>query len=184
VITDRAAEREGASFRELQAFVRDVPALEICAQSMVTLSHRRGDVAETAWGLAVTDNYFDILGVKAAVGRTFASTDELSAVISDRFWREQLARASLTGLTVRLDGLDVPIVGVLARDFRAGFYDAEVWVRIRDWDALRLPARGRRPDASTLSLLARLTPDATDAQAKSQDGRWRANWRGYAGPIT
>jgi putative ABC transport system permease protein len=168
VVSDDAPENSGASFRELEAFVRDVPALEIAAQSIVTLSHRRGDAAEIAWGLAVTDNYFDLLGVEAAVGRTFTDVNELSAVVSDRFWREPLSEASLTGLTVRLNGVDVPIVGVLPSDFRAGFYDAEVWVRITDWDALRLPARNRRPDASTLTLFARLRPDATDAQADHQ----------------
>jgi predicted permease len=168
VVTDDAPESSGASFREFEAFTRDVPALEIAAQSIVTLSHRRGDAAEVAWGLAVTDNYFNLLGVKAAVGRTFARGDELSAVVSDRFWREHLSAASLAGLTVRVNGLDVPIVGVMASDFRAGVYDAEVWVRIADWDALQLPARNRRPDAFTLTMFARLRPDATDALADNQ----------------
>ncbi|HLG59699.1 MAG TPA: ADOP family duplicated permease [Vicinamibacterales bacterium] len=168
VMAGAAPESEGATFRELEAFVRDVPALEICAQTIVTLSHRRGEATQIAWGLAVSDNYFDVLGVTASVGRIFTGVDELSAVVSHRFWREQLSAASLTGLTVRLNGLDVPVVGVLASDFRAGLYDAEVWVRIRDWDALRLPARNRRPDVPTLNLMARLRPDATSAQADHQ----------------
>src|SRR5688572_23396037 len=168
VVTGDAPESSGASFRELEAFSRDVSALEISAQSIVTLSHRRGDAAEIAWGLAVTDNYFNLFGVKAAVGRTFASGDDLSAVVSDRFWRERLSEASLAGLTARLNGVDVPIVGVMASDFRAGVYDAEVWVRITDWDALQLPARNRRPDAFTLTMFARLRPDATDALADNQ----------------
>jgi predicted permease len=167
-ITGDTPETSGASFRELDAFSRDVPALEIAAQSIVTLSHRHGGTTEIAWGLAVTDNYFDVRGVAAAVGRTFTGVGELSAVVSDRFWRERLAEAPLTGLGVRLNGVDVPIVGVLPRDFQAGLYDAEVWVRIADWDALRLPARNRRFDASTLNLLARLRPGATDALADRQ----------------
>jgi predicted permease len=168
VVTDDAPESSGASFREFEAFARDVPALEISAQSIVTLSYPRGDAAGIAWGLAVTSNYFAVLGVEAAVGRTFTGVDELSAVVSDRFWREQLSEAALTGLSVRLNGLEVPIVGVMASDFRAGLYDAEVWVRIADWDALRLPARNRGPDASTLTLFAQRRPDATDAQADNQ----------------
>jgi predicted permease len=167
-ITGDTPESSGASFRELDAFTREVPALEIGAQSIVTLSHGRGDTTAIAWGLAVTDNYFDVLGVAAAVGRTFTGAGELSAVVSDRFWRERLAEASLTGLNVRFNRVDVPIIGVLPRDFRAGLYDAEVWVRIADWEALRLPARNRRFDATALNLVARLRPDAPDALADRQ----------------
>jgi putative ABC transport system permease protein len=167
-VTDGTPESEGASFREFEAFVRDVPALDISAQTIVTLSRRRGDRAAIAWGLAVSDNYFGTLRVRAATGRTFDEADELSAVVSDRFWRVELSQASLTGLTVALNGLDVPIVGVLPSDFRAGFYDADIWVRISDWDALRLPARLRRPDFFTLSLIGRLRPEATAIAANSQ----------------
>jgi predicted permease len=167
-VTDGAPEAGGASFRELEAFTRDVAALDVAAQSIVTLSRVRGGSAAIAWGLAVTDNYFDTLGVRAATGRTFDGVNELSAVVSDRFWREELAEASLTGLTVPLNGLDVPIVGVLPADFRVGFYDADVWVRVNDWDALRLPSRIRRPDVFTLNLVARLRPGTTKAQADSQ----------------
>ena len=167
-VTDGTPESEGASFREFEAFARDVPALDISAQTIVTLSRRRGESASIAWGLAVSDNYFDALGVRAAAGRTFSAVNELSAVVSDRFWRQELAHAPLTGLTVALNGLDVPIVGVLPSDFRAGFYDAEVWVRMSDWDALRLPPRLRRPDVFLLSLIGRLRPGATAAAANSQ----------------
>jgi predicted permease len=167
-VSDGTPESEGASFRELDAFVRDVPALDITAQTIVTLSRRRGDSAAVTWGLAVSDNYFETLGVRAATGRTFAGVNELSAVVSDRFWRQELSQASLTGSTIALNGLDVPVVGVLPSDFRAGFYDAEVWVRISDWDALRLPERLRRPDAFTLSLTGRLRPGATAAAATRQ----------------
>lgn len=166
--SDGTPESEGASFRELDTFVRDVPALDITAQTIVTLSRRRGDSAVITWGLAVSDNYFETLGVRAASGRTFAGVDDLSAVVSHRFWWQELSQASLAGLTIALNGLDVPVVGVLPSDFQAGFYDAEVWVRISDWDALRLPERLRRPDVFTLSLIGRLRPGATADNATSQ----------------
>ena len=167
-VSGSAPEGGGASLLELEAFTRDVPALDISAQTIVTLSHRQGDVAGIAWGLAVTDNYFDMLGAAAAAGRTFSRGDPVSAVISDRFWQRTLSGASLAGLSVRLNGVDVPVVGVLSRDFRAGFYDPDVWVRIADWDALRLPLRSRRPDAATFTLFARLRPGATQALANRQ----------------
>ena len=175
-VTGGAPEIEGASLREFEAFARDVPALDVSAQTIVTLSRRRGDGAAIAWGLAVTDNYFDTLGVQATVGRTFNDVNELSAVVSHRFWREDLDEASLTGLTLPLNGLDVPIIGVLPSDFRAGFYDADVWVRIRDWDALRLPARIRRPDVFQLTVMAPASPagDEGPGRQPAAIGRERA----------
>ena len=95
-VTDGAPESSGASFREFETFVREVPALDVSAQSIVTLSRRRGDAAAIAWGLAVTDNYFDTLGVNAALGRTFGGVNDLSAVVSHRFWREELAGAGVS----------------------------------------------------------------------------------------
>src|SRR5262245_54721921 len=72
-VSDGAPESGGASFRELEVFAADVPALQIAGQTLVTLSRRRGGGAEIAWGLAVTDNYFETLGVEAAHGRTFTA---------------------------------------------------------------------------------------------------------------
>jgi hypothetical protein len=84
-VTGGAPEIEGASLREFEAFARDVPALDVSAQTIVTLSRRRDEGAAIVWGLAVTDNYFDTLGVQPAVGRTFNNVNELSALVSHRF---------------------------------------------------------------------------------------------------
>jgi predicted permease len=168
VVDDGAPESDGASFRELEAFSRDVPALDVAAQLIVTLAHEGQDETETAWGLAVSDNYFDVLGVPAAEGRIFTADDDLAALVSDRFRRERMTAASLAATTLRLNGADVPVVGTLPADFQPGFYDAQVFVRFRDWDALRLAARLRAPDAPGLRLIARLRPGATAAAANHQ----------------
>lgn len=168
VVSGDPPEQGGASFREFEAFARDVPALDVAAQTIVMLSHQRDGAAGIAWGLAVTDNYFDVAGAAAAIGRTLTATDDTAVVVSERFWRERLGAASLTGLSLRLNGADVPVIGVLPKAFRAGFYDAQVWVRIRDWEALRLPPRSRRADAFTLTLVGRLRPGATHEQARHQ----------------
>ena len=59
-------------------------------------------------GERVTTGYFDVLGVHAALGRTFAPADDLPGaepviVISDRFWRTRLdANPNVLGTTVDL----------------------------------------------------------------------------------
>jgi len=59
-------------------------------------------------GERVTPAYFDVLGVKAALGRTFAAGDDAPGadpvvVISDRFWRTRLdANPNVLGTTIDL----------------------------------------------------------------------------------
>lgn len=86
----------------------------------------------------VEHNFFPLLGVGPAHGRTFSAeeTREGTAapviVVSDRFWRTKLgARADVIGTTLRLNGRDHEIIGVMPAGFRdvsleSG--DPEVWL--------------------------------------------------------
>ncbi|HEV3139463.1 MAG TPA: ABC transporter permease, partial [Vicinamibacterales bacterium] len=80
-------------------------------------------------GLWVSGEFFDVLGVPAAVGRVITRQDDVRgcgspvAVISDPFWqREYGGAASAVGGTVHLDGHPFEIVGVTP----AGFSGVEV----------------------------------------------------------
>lgn len=48
----------------------DLPA-EITAYDMRAMSLRVGERPEQVWGVVVTGNFFDVLGVRAALDRTF-----------------------------------------------------------------------------------------------------------------
>lgn len=67
----------------------------------------------------VTDGYFDVLGVQAAVGRTLGPDDHAAdaadvVVLSHEFWTLEFAgRRSVLGETVRLNGRSFEVVGVL-----------------------------------------------------------------------
>ncbi len=71
----------------------------------------------------VTGNFFQVLGVVPAIGRGFTDADdrpnaEPSVVISDEFWRTQLAAdSSAVGRTLTLNARVCTIVGVLPRGF-------------------------------------------------------------------
>ena len=75
-------------------------------------------------GLAVTGNYFDLLGTPAAMGRTFAP-DEASwpsiapvALISHDAWqREFNGDSDVVGRAVRINGVPVQVIGVLPERF-------------------------------------------------------------------
>jgi len=71
-------------------------------------------------GVFVTSHLFDLLGIDAALGRAFSSSDYLpgaepTVVVSDRFWRSHLGgQPDNLGKTLYLDGRPHTLIGVLA----------------------------------------------------------------------
>ena len=70
----------------------------------------------------VSGNYFDTLGVRAAIGRTLTPDDDTpattAAVLSDPFWRRSFGgRTDILERTVDLNGKAFAIVGVMPRGF-------------------------------------------------------------------
>jgi predicted permease len=75
-------------------------------------------------GEAVTEGYFQSLGVQAALGRVLQPADEQSGapsvmLLSDSIWRRLFASdPDAVGKVVRFGGVPFEIVGVVARDYR------------------------------------------------------------------
>ncbi|HEX7137524.1 MAG TPA: ABC transporter permease, partial [Vicinamibacterales bacterium] len=71
----------------------------------------------------VSGNFFDVLGVRASVGRTLSADDDrpgspASVTISDALWRQRFgADPGVTGRAVTLDGRPFRITGVARRGF-------------------------------------------------------------------
>jgi len=88
--------------------------------------------------LAVSPNYFSMLGTSAHMGRVFGSSDEQqgfaeAVVISDSFWSSGFGRdPSVLGRKLQLDNDPYTIVGVLPPGFRHPgstiATDVEVWI--------------------------------------------------------
>ena len=80
-------------------------------------------VPEMLSGDFVSGNYFDLLGVKPAAGRTFTPDDDQPgrtpvAVISFGYWDRRFGRdASAIGKTIYLGKIPFSIIGVTAADF-------------------------------------------------------------------
>jgi putative ABC transport system permease protein len=76
-----------------------------------------------AEGLYVSGDFFEVLGVRAALGRTFTTEDDRAtcnagAVISHSFWQREFGGdAAVLGHAVSLDGHSFPIVGVTPPSF-------------------------------------------------------------------
>jgi predicted permease len=118
----------------------------------------------------VTPDVFAILGVPAALGRTFTAGDAGAgrlAVISDTLWRSRLGAArDAVGRTVRLNGQPFTVIGVMPPGF--AYPEAEMAA----WLALDLRPR----DASDrgdryLFTVARLAEGASLDQARDDLAR-------------
>ncbi|HEY7863682.1 MAG TPA: ABC transporter permease, partial [Thermoanaerobaculia bacterium] len=115
----------------------------------------------------VTANFFDLLGVRPALGRGFAPGEDGVdgkdlIVLSDAIWRLRFgADPNVLGKTVRLHDAPVEIVGVAGPELR--YPDgAEIWRTMR-WDADVAEQRG----ALFLPVIGRLKEQVSLSQANA-----------------
>ena len=120
-------------------------------------------------GLFVSGEFFPVLGVVPALGRTLGAADDqpgcknAGAVISDALWRTDFgARPDVLSQTLTLRTTQHPIVGVMP----AGFFGVEIGRRFDV--ALPLCASGfNRHDHWWLAVMGRLAPGWTHEQASA-----------------
>lgn len=121
----------------------------------------------------VSASFFPILGVKAALGRTFlASEDQVGAapvvVISNGLWKRKFGSApDAVGKTMTLDGKSYTIVGVLPADYRYignNYHRSDVFTPIGQWND---PSFRDRRISMGMDAVGRLKPGVTIEQAKA-----------------
>ena len=115
-------------------------------------------------------NFFDVLGVRAQLGRLFrAGDDERAApriaVLSDGFWRRRFgADSSIVGRKITLDGFPTEVVGVAPAGISfPGAVDLWLTTRFEPRD-LAAAARGAR----WLDVVARLAPGVSLERARAE----------------
>jgi hypothetical protein len=118
----------------------------------------------------VSASYFKVFGVGAALGRTFApSEDEVGkdqeVVLSNRIWQSQFGGdPKVIGRTITLDAKSYTIIGVLPAN---STFD-------RTWAVMWVPIAFRPADMTRnyhwLSAIARLRPDVTLKYPESNKG--------------
>lgn len=123
---------------------------------------------ERLTGAAVTGNYFQALGVKPALGRTFQLENEKTgsdqvAVLSYALWQKRFGGdPAIVNKSVTLDGGKFEVIGVMPQDFSFP-QRAELWVPI-NFDAS--PDMKQRK-AHFMRPIGRLKPGVTLAQAQA-----------------
>jgi predicted permease len=151
---------------ELDDFARRAGVFESIAGIWPINANLTGsDRPERVEVLLTSGNYFDLLGVHAALGRTFSARDEIPgiatvAVISDGLWRRGFgADPQMIGRTLRIDEDVYEVVGVMPPTFRHPSVtletDVEVWAPA-GWKAspFQSPGYSVRFVASAIGRLA------------------------------
>jgi len=116
---------EGTFSWPLYVVLRDGnPVLTAFGRFRLSLSVSDGERTERVEGELVTGNYFQVLGVPAAVGRTFSPSDDETigghavAVLSHDYWVTRFAAdSSVVGRIIRVNDVPLTILGVSARGF-------------------------------------------------------------------
>jgi putative ABC transport system permease protein len=160
----------GLSQPELDDFARRAGVFESIAGIWPINANLTGsDRPERVEVLLTSGNYFDLLGVHAALGRTFSARDEISgiatvAVISDGLWRRGFgADPQIIGRTLRIDEDVYEVVGVMPPSFRHPSVtletDVEVWAPA-GWKASPFQSAGYSV-RFVASAIGRLAPGVT-----------------------
>jgi predicted permease len=121
-------------------------------------------------GALVSHDTFATLGVTPALGRSFRPEEdqrgvESGVIISQGLWRRRFgADPSLVGKKISLNGESLVVIGVMPAGFNFPIIaGADIWRPIR-------PALnpGCQRGCITVRVMARLKPDATEAQARAE----------------
>ncbi len=147
-------------FVDLHAALRSMRTAAVVGNGFTFTGH--GD-PELAIGHLVSGEFFDLLGVKPALGRTFSSAGDADStndviVLSHGFWRRRFAGdPNIVGRAITANNRSFTVLGVMKPDFSFQGPRYQFWVP--------LPLAGPNPDKLPISrnsryvqVLAKLNP--------------------------
>jgi predicted permease len=136
------------------------------------LTGERGELPETVRAVAASWNWFPLLGVQPALGRTFTESEDrrdgtVVMLTWNVFQRRFAGDATIVGRQVHLDGRPFTVVGVLPSWFTYPDDGIQLWVPYQvdvppeflqhhDWHQSRVVAR-LRSDVSLASAVAQVS---------------------------
>ncbi len=121
------------------------------------------------YGSQATSELFRVLGVGAALGRTFAAGEDQPGndrvvVLSDALWRDRFAGdPSIIGRSIELDGISRTVIGVMPRGFWFPRHETRLWVPL----TLGRKVLGEYWGSYGHFIVGRLRPGVTRGQARA-----------------
>jgi putative ABC transport system permease protein len=128
-----------------------------------------GTMPERIVGARVTANYFDVLGVRPMLGRTFTAEEDRPGggrvvVLSHRLWMRRFgASAAVLGRSVRMNGTTYVVAGVMPESFDLTTDSEELWTPIAF-----TPEQRATHDEHYLTVYGRLKAGRTLRQAQTE----------------
>jgi predicted permease len=159
-----------ANFYDWQRGARSFERMAIYHPGRFTLTG--AGEPESVFATTVGDGFFDIVGVRAALGRVFLPEEDAPArghvvILSDGFWKSHFGGArEAIGRTMTLDGKPYTIVGVMPAAFTNASWGATaqpLWVP----NAFTADERAVR-DNHNDQVVGRLTPGVDVRQANAE----------------
>jgi len=184
-------------FEQLRDHARSFTGLMASQSSLGSWQARvSGGGPEPIRGRLVSGGFFQVLGVKSAIGRLFTTdedrADTPSVVISHHFWQRRFGgQPDVIGRTIAVRNLSLSIIGVAPAGFVGETIgqQPDVWIPLRMQPAV-LPDRDRLHDtppekAMWLHVFGRLAPGVTLPQADSEaNAIFQAGLEAFYGPMS
>ena len=156
----------GGSFPEVQDWrAMNRTFADVAIYDETSLNLRLGTEAIRVESEMVSAGFFNLLGARAALGRTFSDDDDRVpderpvAIISDKLWRERFgAAADILQRQIVLNDRTCTIVGVMPPGFAGLSFDTDLWVPSMMVSLTSSPERdeeSRRPMARRARTAAR-----------------------------
>ena len=144
---------------------------EMAAAEFDNFTISGGTTPERASGARVSPEFFKVLGVVPAFGRTILPGEDQSGhdhvvILSDELWKSKFdGDPHVLGRAIKINGNSCTVIGVLPPGFRLGSFIAKLWIPLVLPHA-NLVATGR--DDRALRVFARLKPDSSVRQAGAE----------------
>ena len=154
----------------------------LIAYSALPLGLSTGEQNERIWGEIVTGNYFEMLGIKAALGRTLRPEDDETpgghpvTVISYNYWQRRLSGdPGIVGKTINLNGQAYSVIGVAPKEFHGVFFvgfSPALWVPMMQQKQTFPGSENmlNERDNRWLNVMGRLKPGVSPEQAQAAMG--------------
>ncbi len=168
--TDRAGHPLGVSYADFQDWrsqTRTIAQMVAYRGAGINLTDR-GLTPERATSAYISADTFRLLGEQPVLGRDFSQVDDRTgaapvAILGGGLWTSRYgADPAIVGKTIRANGVDVTVVGVMRPGFRFPLIH-DLWMPLATGPDLLSESR----DTRTLQVVGRLRDGATIEQARA-----------------
>jgi len=164
----------GSSYADFVDFKARTDVFEnVAAFTEFSAALRSDTQADRAFGIIVSENFFDLLGVQAAQGRTFRTEDQSGPVlvVSHDLWQRRFGSdPALVGKTVFLNNNNFTVIGITPVSFTGIDLgrSPELFVPMHAFKEIGFePGLTASRGTRQFSIVGSVRPDVTETQAQA-----------------